>query len=92
MPIQKDLKKLVRARLQKSREAYTAARLQLLNKQQASPTRNALQRNAHARIRKRWLPVRVKSDLRRRETATRRRREELDGDTAREAAGSPAST
>jgi hypothetical protein len=34
VPIQKDLKKLVRARMEKTGEAYTAARLQLLNKQQ----------------------------------------------------------
>ena len=32
MPRQKDLKRLVRSRMQKTGEAYTAARLQLLNK------------------------------------------------------------
>jgi hypothetical protein len=37
VPRQKDLKKLVRARMQKTGEAYTAARLHLLNKSQPPP-------------------------------------------------------
>jgi hypothetical protein len=36
MPTQKDLKRLVRSRMKKTGEAYTAARLQLLKKRQSS--------------------------------------------------------
>jgi hypothetical protein len=57
VPIQKDLKKLVRARVQKSREAYTAARLQLLYKQQ--PLRTLFNAMHNGRIRMHWLSVRV---------------------------------
>jgi uncharacterized protein YndB with AHSA1/START domain len=35
MPIQKDFKRLVRSRMKKTGEAYTAARLQLLNKRES---------------------------------------------------------
>ena len=35
MPIQKDLKRLIRSRMKKTGEAYTAARLQILRKQDA---------------------------------------------------------
>src|SRR4051812_42123691 len=41
MPRQKDLKRLVRARMQKTGEAYTAARLQLLQKK-STPQYSAL--------------------------------------------------
>ena len=37
MPKQKDLKRLVRSRMQKTGEAYTAARLQLLKKKSPQP-------------------------------------------------------
>jgi hypothetical protein len=37
MPVQKDLKRLVRARMKKTGEAYTAARLQLLKKNEPPP-------------------------------------------------------
>ena len=37
MPKQKDLKRLVRTRMQKTGEAYSAARLQLVNKKQPAP-------------------------------------------------------
>jgi hypothetical protein len=37
MPVQKDFKRLVRARMQKTGEAYTAARQQLLNKREPPP-------------------------------------------------------
>ena len=37
MPKQKDLKRLVRSRMQKTGEAYTAARLQLLKKNEPTP-------------------------------------------------------
>ena len=38
MPTNKDFKHLVRARMQKTGEAYTTARAQLLQKQQRQPT------------------------------------------------------
>ncbi|MEK6374016.1 MAG: hypothetical protein AABO58_15120 [Acidobacteriota bacterium] len=38
MPKQKDLKRLVRARMQKTGESYTTARLQLVKKQPETPT------------------------------------------------------
>lgn len=38
MPVQKDLKRLIRARMQKTGEAYTAARRQLLSHKQNPPT------------------------------------------------------
>ena len=53
MPIQKDLKKLVRARMKKTGEAYTAARLQLLNKTQPRPDYAALAGMSDATISKR---------------------------------------
>jgi hypothetical protein len=37
MPVQKDFKRLVRARMEKTGEAYTAARLQLLKKNEPPP-------------------------------------------------------
>src|SRR5260221_6107738 len=37
MPKQKDLKRIVRARMQKTGEAYTAARAQLVKKQESAP-------------------------------------------------------
>ena len=42
MPTQKDLKRLVRARMQKTGEAYTAARFQLLKKKSESAPDHAL--------------------------------------------------
>jgi hypothetical protein len=38
MPTNKDFKHLVRARMQKTGEAYTTARAKLLQKQQRQPT------------------------------------------------------
>ena len=38
MPTQKDLKRLVRSRMKKTGEAYTAARLQLLKNEPTPPT------------------------------------------------------
>ncbi len=40
MPRQKDLKRLVRARMQKTGEAYTAARAQILRKPKTNPSRD----------------------------------------------------
>src|SRR5438309_3523067 len=40
MPTQKDLKRLVRSRMKKTGEAYTAARLQLLKTEPTPPTRD----------------------------------------------------
>ena len=37
MPKQKDLKRIVRSRMQKTGESYTAARLQVVRKQEPSP-------------------------------------------------------
>jgi len=37
MPVQKDLKRLIRSRMKKTGEAYTAARLQLLKKSEPAP-------------------------------------------------------
>jgi uncharacterized protein YndB with AHSA1/START domain len=37
MPLQKDLKRLIRSRMQKTGEAYTAARLQVLKKTEPAP-------------------------------------------------------
>ena len=37
MPTQKDFKRLVRSRMKKTGEAYTAARLQILNKNEPEP-------------------------------------------------------
>ena len=37
MPIQKDLKRLVRGRMQKTGESYTAARSRILDKQSPAP-------------------------------------------------------
>jgi hypothetical protein len=41
MPKQKDLKRLIRSRMQKTGEAYTAARLQLLKKSEPIPSNHA---------------------------------------------------
>ena len=38
MPVQKDFKRLVRARMKKTGEAYTAARLRLLRSQERTST------------------------------------------------------
>ena len=41
MPIQKDLKRIVRSRMQKTGESYTAARLQIVKKKDADYARLA---------------------------------------------------
>jgi uncharacterized protein YndB with AHSA1/START domain len=41
MPRQKDLKRLVRARMKKTGEAYTAARAQIIKKPRANPSRDS---------------------------------------------------
>jgi hypothetical protein len=41
MPKQKDLKRLVRSRMKKTGEAYTAARLQVLKKSESAPSNYA---------------------------------------------------
>ncbi len=46
MPSQKDLKRLVRARMQKTGEAYTAARAQLLAKPSRARTTKETARSA----------------------------------------------
>jgi hypothetical protein len=40
MPIQKDLKKIVRARMEKTGEAYTAARVHVVNRKKEEPKQN----------------------------------------------------
>ena len=52
MPTQKDLKRLVRARMKKTGEAYTAARLQLLKKPEPRPNYAALAGMSDAAIMK----------------------------------------
>ncbi len=52
MPKQKDLKRLVRARMQKTGEAYTAARLQVLKKSEPVPGYAALAGMSEATISK----------------------------------------
>ena len=50
MPKQKDLKRLVRSRMKKTGEAYTAARLQLLKKKEPEPDYAALSGMSNASI------------------------------------------
>jgi uncharacterized protein YndB with AHSA1/START domain len=59
MPKQKDLKRLVRARVAKTGEAYTAARVQLLKKNEPAPDYAAIAGMSDAAVRKQtgrtWL-------------------------------------
>lgn len=52
MPKQKDLKRLIRSRMQKTGEAYTAARLQVLKKKEPSPNYAAVAGMSDASVRK----------------------------------------
>jgi uncharacterized protein YndB with AHSA1/START domain len=52
MPKQKDLKRLIRSRIQKTGEAYTAARLQLLKKREISPDHAAAAGMSDASVRR----------------------------------------
>jgi uncharacterized protein YndB with AHSA1/START domain len=64
MPIQKDLKRLVRTRMQKTGESYTAARLQLVRKVEPTPDYAAIAGMSDASVNKQtgrtwaqWLHV-----------------------------------
>jgi uncharacterized protein YndB with AHSA1/START domain len=52
MPKQKDLKRIVRSRMQKTGEAYTAARLQVLKKEESAPDHAALAGSSDAAVSK----------------------------------------
>src|SRR5712691_8117975 len=52
MPKQKDLKRIVRSRMQKTGESYTAARLQVVRKQEPSPNYAAVAGMSDAAVKK----------------------------------------